>query len=87
MSSLSKIIEDEVQNFIELMFSSFKMFKGNRDENEAILESEQGLRHAKETNNSQDCCIQTSVQDQFTKVAYVGIGAKIRTSDVNRFYQ
>ncbi len=29
------------------MFSSFKMFRGNRDESEAILELEQGLRHAK----------------------------------------
>jgi hypothetical protein len=47
MSSLSKIVEDEVQSFIELMFSSFKMFRGNRDESEAILELEQGLRHAK----------------------------------------
>jgi hypothetical protein len=87
MSSLSKIVEDEVQSFIELMFPSFKMFRGSRDESEAILESKQGLRHAKETNSSQDYCIQTSVQDQFTKVAFVGKGARIGTSDLNKFYQ
>jgi hypothetical protein len=87
MSSLSKIVADEVQSFIELMFPSFKVFRGSRDESEAILESKQGLKHAKETNSSQDCCIQTSVQDQFTKAASVGKGAKIGTYDLNRFYQ
>jgi hypothetical protein len=38
MSSLSKVVEDEVQNFIEFMFPSFKAFKGSRDESEVILE-------------------------------------------------
>jgi hypothetical protein len=69
------------------MFPSFKVFKGSRNESEAILESKQGLRHAKEANSSQDCCIQTSVQDQFIKVASIGKGARIGTSDVNRLYQ
>jgi hypothetical protein len=54
---------------IELMFLSFKafrVFKGSRGEVETTLESKQGLRHVKEANSSQDCCIQTSVQDQPT---------------------
>jgi hypothetical protein len=61
MSSLSKIVEDEVYSFIELMFPSCKVFRGSRDEGETILELEQGLGHVKEANSSQDCCIQTSV--------------------------
>jgi hypothetical protein len=69
------------------MFPSFKEFRGSKDVSEAILESKQGLRHTKEANNSQDCCIETSVQDQFTKVTFVGIGARIGTSDVDKFYQ
>jgi hypothetical protein len=48
MSSLSKAIEDEVQSFIELLFPSFKVFKGSRDEAETTLESEQRLGHVKE---------------------------------------
>jgi hypothetical protein len=31
MSSLSKVVEDEVQNIIELMFPSFKAFRRCRD--------------------------------------------------------
>ncbi len=46
------------------MFPSFKGLKGSRDESEATLQSEQGLRHVKEGNTSQNCCIQTSVQDK-----------------------
>jgi hypothetical protein len=87
MSSLSKIKEYEVQSFIVLMFPSFQMFRGSTDESEAILELEQGLRHAKEANNSQDCCTQTSVQDQFTKATSIGICARIGISNVDRLYQ
>jgi hypothetical protein len=50
------------------MFLGFKGFKGSRDETPITLELEQGLGHVKEANNSHDCCIQTSVQDQPTKV-------------------
>ncbi len=64
MSSLSKVVEDEVYSFIELMFLSFKGLRGSRDESEATLQSEQGLGHVKEGNTSQNCCIQTSVQDE-----------------------
>jgi hypothetical protein len=66
MSSLSKVVEDEVQSFLELMFPSFKVSRGSRDEDEATLQSEQGLGHMIEANSSQDCGIQTSVQDQLT---------------------
>ncbi len=61
MFSLSKLVEDEVQSFIELMFSSFKALRRSRFEKETTLQLEQGLGHVKETNNSQDCNIQTSV--------------------------
>jgi hypothetical protein len=57
MSSLSKVVEDEVQSFLELMFSSFKVLRGSRDEIETTLQLEQGLGHVKDTNNSQDCNI------------------------------
>jgi hypothetical protein len=39
MSSLSKVVEDEVHSIIEFMFPSFKAFRGSRDESEVILES------------------------------------------------
>jgi hypothetical protein len=87
MSSLSKDLEVEVQSFIELMFASFKRFRRSRDATEPTLESKQGLGHVKEANNSQDCYIQTIVQDQPTKASFVGIGARIRTSAVDKFYQ
>ncbi len=51
MSSLSKVVKDEVQSFIELIFPSFKGFRGSRDESEATLQSEQGLGHVKKGNN------------------------------------
>jgi hypothetical protein len=38
MSSLSKVVEDEVYSLIEFMFPSFKVFTGSRDESEVILE-------------------------------------------------
>ncbi len=41
----------------------------------------------KKTNNSQDCCIQTSVQDQPIEASFAGIGAKIGKSDVDKLYQ
>ncbi len=41
----------------------------------------------KKTNTSQDCCIQTSVQEQPTKASSTGIGARIGTSIVNKLYQ
>jgi hypothetical protein len=41
----------------------------------------------KEANNSQDCCIQTSVQDQPIETSSVVIGARIRKFDVDKFYQ
>jgi hypothetical protein len=41
----------------------------------------------KEANNSQDCCIQTSVQDQPIEASSAGIGARIGKSDVDRLYQ
>jgi hypothetical protein len=69
------------------MFLGFKGFKGSRDETLATLELEQGLRHVKEANNSHDCCIQTSVQDQPTKTSFARIGARIGTSDVNKLYR
>ncbi len=47
MSSLSKAVEDEVQSFLELIFSSFKVFRGSRDESETILQLEQGLGYVK----------------------------------------
>jgi hypothetical protein len=87
MSSPSKAVEDEVQSFIKLMFPTFEVFRGSRDEIEAVIESEQGLGHVKKTNNSQDCCIQTNVHDQPTKTSFTGIGAKIGTSNVDKFYQ
>jgi hypothetical protein len=61
MFSLVKVVEDEAQSFFELMFPSFKAVRGSRDGSEAIPQSEQGLGHVKETNNSQDCSIQISV--------------------------
>jgi hypothetical protein len=67
------------------MFPSFKVFRGSRDEIELTLESKQG--HVKKTNNSQDCCIQTSVQDQPIEVSSRGIGGRIGTSNVDKFYQ
>jgi len=42
MSSTSKVIEDEVQSFIKLMFASFKALRGTRDETEVVLELELG---------------------------------------------
>jgi tRNA G10 N-methylase Trm11 len=87
MSSLSKDVEVEVQSFIELMFASFKRFRRSRDEIEPTLESKQGLGHVKETNNSQDCYIQTTVQDQPTKSSFARIGARIGTFDVDKLYQ
>jgi hypothetical protein len=48
------------------MFPSFKAFKGCRDESEAHVQLEQGLVHVKKTSISQDCSIQTNVQDQPT---------------------
>jgi hypothetical protein len=65
------------------MFLGFKEFRGSRDETLATLELEQGLGHVKETNNSHDCCIQTSVQDQPTKASFARIG----TFDVDKLYQ
>jgi hypothetical protein len=65
-SSLSKVVEDEVQSFLELMFPSLLVSRRSRHENEATLQSEQGLEHMIEANSSQDCNIQTSVQDQLT---------------------
>ncbi len=76
MSSLSKALEAEVQSFIELMFPSFKGFRRSKDNTKPTLESKERLGHVKEANNSQDCYIQTSVQDQPTKAPFVGIGAK-----------
>ncbi len=88
MSSLSKAVEDEVQSFLELIFSSFKVFRGSRDESETILQLEQGLGYVKEVNNSWDCNVQTSVHDQNIEVSFVGIiGVRIRKSNVNKFYQ
>ncbi len=52
MSSLSKVVEVEVQSFIELMFPSFKGFRRSRYEIEPTQELEQGLGHVKETNSS-----------------------------------
>jgi hypothetical protein len=69
------------------MFPSFKGFKRSRDETKPTLESEQGLGHVKETNSSQDCYIQTSVQDQPTKASFAGIGVRIGTPDVDKLYQ
>jgi hypothetical protein len=37
MFSLSKVVEDELQSFIELMFSSFKALRRSRFENETTL--------------------------------------------------
>jgi hypothetical protein len=87
MSSLSKAVEVEVQSFIKLMFPSFKRFFRSRDETEPILESKQGLGHVNEANSSQDCYMQTSVQDQPTKASFAGIGARVGTSNVNKLYQ
>jgi len=67
MSSLSKVVEDKVYSFIELIFPGFKGFKGSKDETPSTLESEPRQGHVKEANHSHDCCIQTSVQDQPTK--------------------
>ncbi len=66
-----------------LIFPSFKGFRGNRDETPTTLELEQGLGHVKEANNSHDCCIQTSVQDQPTKASFARIGI----FDVDKLYQ
>ncbi len=86
--SLSKAVEDEVQSFLELIFSSFKVFIGSRDESETTLQLEQGLGYVKEVNNSRDCNIQTSVHDQNIEISFVGIiGARIRKSNVNKLYQ
>jgi hypothetical protein len=41
----------------------------------------------KEAENSQDCCIQTSVQDQPIEASSAGIGARIGKFDVDKFYQ
>ncbi len=41
----------------------------------------------KEANNSQDCCIQTSVQDQPIEASYACIDARIGKFDVDKFYQ
>ncbi len=49
--------KDEVQSFIELMFPSFKTSRGSRDESEATLESEQGLRYVKKGNSLLNCYI------------------------------
>jgi len=48
------------------MFPSFKSFRGSRDESEAPLQSKQRLVHVKQTNSSQDCSMQTNVQDKPT---------------------
>jgi len=66
MSSLSKVVDDEVQSFLELMFPSFKASRESKDESKATLQSEQGLGHMTKADSSQDCSIQTSVQDQLT---------------------
>jgi hypothetical protein len=68
------------------MFPSFEAFKGSRDESEVPLQSKQGLVHVKETNDSQDCSIQTNVEDQPIEASYVGIGARIGTSNVDKLY-
>jgi hypothetical protein len=39
MSSLSKVVEDEVQSIIKLMFPSFNTFRESGDESEATIQS------------------------------------------------
>jgi hypothetical protein len=63
------------------------VFKGSRDESEALVPLEQGLVHVKKTNSSQDCNIQTNVQDQPTKASSIGIVTRIGTSNVNKIYE
>ncbi len=41
----------------------------------------------KEANNSQYCCIQTSVQDQPIEASSTGIGARIGKFDVDKLHQ
>lgn len=40
MFSPSKVVEDKVHSFIDLVFPSFKTFKGSRNEIEVIVELE-----------------------------------------------
>jgi hypothetical protein len=42
MSSLSKVVQNDFQDFLKLIFVSLKLLKGNSDEREASLQSNIG---------------------------------------------
>lgn len=54
MSSLSKVMQNDLQDFLKLIFVSLKLLKGNNDEKEASLQSKHREGHVKVQASSQD---------------------------------
>jgi hypothetical protein len=81
MSSLSKVHDEFVQDFLEFMFPSLKSLKG-KYERETSLQLEQWEGHGTRKSSSQDAKVEASLQEQPTEES----SAKIGTNYVDKFY-